>query len=82
MSESKEFVKAVRGSLHSEHDTLYVNESQFRTLKKHVATPGLRASQIDTVSMFGVDIVVIETLDTAILCKRGDVFPLAKDFYE
>ncbi len=82
MSTSDNFIQAVRDSLHSEHDTLYVNESHFRTIKKHVASPGLHAKQIDNVSVFGVDIVIIEELDTPILCKRGDVFPLAKDFYE
>lgn len=79
---TNQLIESVKKQLQTEHDTLYVNQSQHLKLKREVATPGLSTSVVDDVKICGLEVITITDLDFAILCQKGDVFPLAKDWQE
>jgi len=71
--------KSVKTHLQSEHDTLYVNEDQYSSIKNNLSISDLSVTTVDNVKIYGIDVICIVGLDYAILCRKGDVFPTAGD---
>lgn len=63
------------------HDTLYVDSNQRTVLRREVTIPSINSSQVTDMTVCGLDVVQLPTgLPAAISCKKGEVFPLAKDW--
>lgn len=77
---TQDLVESVKKNRDMRHDILYVNSSQHRTIESEMGTPSLTQRSTDNVKLLGLDVIKVEELDVAILCKRGDILPLAKEW--
>jgi hypothetical protein len=77
---AESMIDGVRQSRQSHHDTLYVTKRQHRRLKQHVSVGGLRSGSIDSLRIAGLDVEARPVITRPIVCQKGEVFPLAKDW--
>lgn len=75
------FVEAVEDELSTRDDTLYISEADYQSLRRWASNKAgeLKSPAIDTVRLLDLEIVVTP-VPVPIVCQRGDVFPLAKDW--
>lgn len=78
--QTDDLFESVKKHLQTEHDTLYVNEDQYSSIKNNLSISELSITSVDNVKICGVDVICIVGLDYAILCRKGDVFPTAGDY--
>lgn len=78
--EPESIIDGVEQNRKSHHDTIYVTEAQFKRLKKHAPVGGLHTSSIDSLRIAGLDVESLPRTIRPIVCQRGEVFPLAKDW--
>lgn len=77
---SQEILDAVWDNQKPHHDTLYVSRETYLTIRHILSTDGLSPQSVDNIKVSRLDVVPIEGLDVAILCEKGQIFPLAKDW--
>lgn len=79
---SEELYQAVASAKESRHDTLYCSPDHTQKLARGFSDGTMygRTGSIDRVA--GLDIIEIPRLDRVIVCEKGEVFPLAKDWKE
>jgi hypothetical protein len=73
-------VDSIQSRKEDHHDTVYCNESHSRKLERYAAPSGLHPSTIDNLRIFDLSIEEIPVGRHPIVCRKGEVFPLAKDF--
>jgi hypothetical protein len=78
--DAESIIEGVEYNKKPHHDTLYVTGRQSKVLKSHVSVGGLECKNINSVSFSGVDVEVMPGTFRPIVCEKGDVFPLAKDW--
>lgn len=87
MSDGRDMLKETSMSASSRHDTLYCTEEQINEMIRAsgvVNEMGVHANRVDNLKFYGLEIEVLPRYDgeRAILCKKGDLFPLARDWKE
>lgn len=60
-------------------DTLYCNKKQAEKLVKKLNRRGILPKNIDDIYIRGLNVTIIP-VDCPIVCKKGDIFNLAKDY--
>lgn len=70
-------VRAIRANQKQNHDTLYCAPAYKRALL--TATLG-STGRADNLQISGLQVVEHNDFERPIVCEKGDVFPLAKDF--
>lgn len=80
MYENRQLISSIEDERKSHHDTIYCNTKQERTLKLASSVPPSNLSNIDNVRVLGLDVQTLPRIKHPIVCKKGEVFPLAKDF--
>lgn len=79
--DSQSIIKGVEYNKKPHHDTLYVTRRQFQMLKSYVSVgEDLNSDNIDSIRFSGVRVEVIPGIVRPIVCEKGEVFPLAKDW--
>lgn len=74
-----EMVDGIQSQIQGHHDTLYCSRHQASKLQQKVSTPGLSPTSVDNFRLFGLDVQALP-VDFPIVCQRGEVFDLAKDY--
>jgi hypothetical protein len=78
--DSESIIKGVEYNKKPHHDTLYITRRQFQMLKSYVSVGDLNCNNIDSVRFSGVTAEVLPGIVRPIVCEKGEVFPLAKDW--
>lgn len=73
-------IEGVKQKRQSHHDTIYVTEEQANHLKRHVSVGGLTYHSIDSLRIAGLNVEEMSCVTFPIVCEKGDIFPLAKDW--
>lgn len=79
-----EGIKLERDS--SKHDTVYCNFDQYNSIKRVVssnAIGSISTTNLDSIRVAGLDVHPLKQFPESsplIVCQKGDVFPLAKDY--
>jgi hypothetical protein len=74
-------VQEIRAQRSSNHDTIYCPPEVAETLKTRLDKGPLHSRNIDSFSIAGLGVCELPQLKKAIIvCERGDIFPLAKDW--
>ena len=78
----EKILNSIKVNQHPRFDTLYCTGEQMRALVNTIATPHTRTGQLNTdeFKIFGLNIIVMDTLERPIMCEKGDVFPLVEDY--
>lgn len=79
MVSGQDLIDGVSASLDGEADTLYCNQNHHNKLSDEM-TRGIYSNSVDNLELFGLDVVVIDELPVPIICKKGTIFPLAKEY--
>lgn len=72
--------EGIRKNLESSHDTIYCTKFVEQILADYVSSPATRRGVADSISLFGCTVESLPGVDRPIVCQKGDVFPLAKDY--
>lgn len=73
-------IEGIENQLDGDKDTLYCTESQELALKSEVTTAGLMGTNVDDLQFMGLDVQVLPRIERPIVCQKGEVFTLAKDY--
>lgn len=80
-------IESIKVNQHPRFDTLYCTSDQKDALVASIASGqstsyryGDLGISTDRLRVFGLEVKVIESLNRPIMCEKGDVFPLAKDY--
>ena len=73
-------IEGIESQLDGHQDTLYCTKAQESALKSEISTPGLLSQNVDNLQFMGLDVQVLPRIDRPIVCKKGEVFTLAKDY--
>lgn len=77
----KELLESLQAEKQPKHDTLYCNPSHADKLEQAVSSGVMfRTSNIDKIA--GLDVIELPRIDIPIVCEKGEVFDLAKDWKE
>jgi len=78
----EKILDSIKVNQHPRFNTLYCTEEQLRALVDTIATPHTKARTIrtDEFKIFGLDVIVMDTIERPIMCEKGDVFPLTKGY--
>lgn len=71
---------SIEAQLEGHHDTLYCKERHESMLARQSAAPGMSPSSIDNLRFMGLDVETLPGIKFPIVCQKGEVFPLAKDY--
>ena len=78
MASGNEIIAGIRANQKPHHDTLYCNENHKKSLVGTISGSGsLRA---DNLRISGLEVVTHERFTYPIVCQRGEVFDLVKDY--
>jgi len=77
---TQKFIDNIKQSRESHHDTIYCTKEQERGLKRESTAGGILANNVDNLQFRGLDVQSLPQLSAAIICQKGEVFPLAKDY--
>lgn len=77
---AKRMMDGIRSVMESHHDTIYCTERQRSALARHVTGPGISAGTIDSLTVLGLNVETLPRIKRPIVCKKGEVFTLARDF--
>jgi hypothetical protein len=73
-------IEGIKSQLDGHQDTLYCTKAQESALKSEISTPGLFSQNVDNLRFMGLDVQVLPRIDRPIVCQKGEVFTLAKDY--
>jgi len=73
-------IEGIEKQLEGHHDTLYCTKAQESALKSEVSTPGLMSTNVDDLRFMGLDVQTLPRIERPIVCQKGEVFNLAKDY--
>lgn len=74
-------LRAIRSKRSSNHDTIYCPPDIADALKNGLDKGPLRPSNIDSARIAGLEVCELAQLKQAVIvCEKGDIFPLAKDW--
>lgn len=74
-----EWRQAIKNAREPDHDTVYFPEKYESSLKQSIY-PGLLGDTIDNMQVFGLEVETLPRIELPIVCKKGDIFPLARDW--
>jgi hypothetical protein len=77
---TESIIDGVKRNRQSHHDTIYVTKEQASRLKRHASVGGLKSRSIDSLRIAGLDVETLPRITRPIVCQKGEVFPLAKDW--
>lgn len=78
----EKILNSIKVNQHPRFDTLYCTDEQMRSLVQTIAEPHTRTGRLNTdqFKIFGLNVIVMDTLERPIMCEKGDVFPLVGDY--
>lgn len=64
------------------HDTIYCTDRQKGSLASTISGSSFGGSRAraDNLTIMGLDVVVLPRIERPIVCRKGEVFDLAKDY--
>ena len=75
---SGNIVQKIRKVQKQRHDTLYCDDNTKAQILNSISGNGLRRA--DNLRISGLEVITHERFDFPIVCEKGEVFTLAKDF--
>ena len=75
-------VNEINKVMEPHHDTIYCTERQRTKLARHASGPGLLAGTIDSLVILGLNVETLPRITHPIVCEKGEVFTLARDFQD
>lgn len=79
MISGQDLIDGIAASLGGEADTVYCNTNHYDKIADEM-TRGIYTGSVDNLELFELDVVVIDEMKAPIICKKGTVFPLAKEY--
>lgn len=78
----EDVLDSVPEKMHDRHTTLYCSPQQEKQLIRHIGSSvsGMTSSDIESVTIRGITVEPLPGIEKPILCKKGDIFPLAKEY--
>jgi len=74
-------IDGIHSQLEGHHDTLYCTKAQEAALKDEVSRgTGLFSGNVDDLQFAGLTVQTLPRIDRPIVCQKGEVFTLAKDY--
>lgn len=67
----------------SKHDTVYCNFDQYNSIERVISSNAISTTNLDSIRVAGLDVHPLKQFPESsplIVCQKGDVFPLAKDY--
>lgn len=74
-----DIVSKIRQAQKQRHDTLYCNERAKKTIIGTISGAG-RGLRADNLTISGLEVITHEKFVQPIVCERGEVFDLTKDY--
>lgn len=81
---SEEIVNQIKDEIEPRHDVIYCNTVHEMILKEWVVMKrspgGISSRSIDNIRILGLPVQVLPEIERVIVCQKGEVFDLAKDY--
>ena len=77
---STELIDNINEAREGHHDTIYCTLDQEEALKEYAGSGAIFSSNVDNARIFGLDVQSLPNISFPIVCQKGEVFDLAKDY--